>query len=242
MTKAEESSAANPALLSLESISVSFGQLEVVHDVSLSVGEREICGLIGPNGAGKSTLFDVMTGFVHPRRGRVLFDGRDITRHNPARRARAGLRRSFQDGELFEDLSVRENALVGCRRRETSDVEELLNILRLKEVADRSVGDLPAGLRLQAGVLRAFARSPRLVLLDEPGSGLIEHEVERLSAMIRECCVVKGCALVLVAHDFNLIRSICDMVYVLEFGSVIAVGSPRDVEGNERVRSAYLGV
>jgi branched-chain amino acid transport system ATP-binding protein len=241
-------------VLEATGISVSFGGVHAVVDVDLAVGEGKLVGLIGPNGAGKTTFIDAITGFVRSR-GRVALDGRDLTRMPPHARARAGLARTWQSIELFDDLSISENLLVASHRptvwrtvletvstpqEHTEEIGAVLELLGLQEIADEQPSELSQGERKLVGIARALVASPRLVCLDEPAAGLDTHESEELGRRLRRLAD-GGQAMLLVDHDMGLVLGICDEVVVLEFGKVIARGAPDVVRRDPQVIAAYLG-
>jgi branched-chain amino acid transport system ATP-binding protein len=241
-------------VLSATGVSVSFGGVHAVVDVDLEVGEGQLVGLIGPNGAGKTTFIDAITGFVRSR-GSVELDGQDLTRLPPHTRARCGLARTWQSIELFDDLSVRENLLVASHRPpvwrtviETvsrpddhpAEIDSTLTLLGLESIADESPSELSQGERKLVGIARALVAKPRLVCLDEPAAGLDTRESEELGRRLRRL-VDDGQAMLLVDHDMGLVLGICDEVVVLEFGKVIARGTPEVVRGDQTVIAAYLG-
>lgn len=229
-------------LLVIDGIKVKFGGVQALDDITLSVARGELCGLIGPNGAGKSTLFNVITGFVKPQEGRVIYDGVDVTHEHVVRRSKMGIRRSFQEGELFDDLTVEENLGVATLRRDRNAAASVLEELQLTDLASMICRELPSGLRRRVGVARALASNPRLLLLDEPGPGLVHSEVQQLAQLLKDACKRRGAALVLVDHDMSLIRLVCERVFVLDFGQLIAAGSAEEIEGNRKVQVAYLGL
>jgi ABC-type branched-subunit amino acid transport system ATPase component len=228
-------------LLRVDSVEVSFGGTQALGGVTLEVAAGEFCGLIGPNGAGKSTLFNVVTGFVPPQRGRVIFDGADITRRRAGRRSRSGIRRTFQEVELFDDLTVAENVRVAAGGKGKAAASTIVSELELAEFAHILCRELPGGIRRRVGVARALASQPRLLLLDEPGAGLVQDEVAHLAQLIQTVCKERDTTVVLVDHDMSLIRRVCSRVVVLDFGKVIAQGTPEQIEANEKVQIAYLG-
>ncbi|MBA9005420.1 ABC transporter ATP-binding protein [Thermomonospora cellulosilytica] len=226
-------------------MTVAFGGHRALDGVGLTAEPGRVTGLIGPNGAGKSTLFDVVSGLRRPSAGRVLLDGRDVTRLGPARRARCGLARTFQRLELFGRLSVRDNLRVAAelgpeRRRADRVVAELLDRLGLAPIADAHADTLPTGVARLVEVGRALAARPTLLLLDEPAAGQDGEETERFAALLRSLAG-DGVAVVLVEHDMGLVMSVCDQVHVLNLGKIISSGPPEVVRGDETVLAAYLG-
>jgi branched-chain amino acid transport system ATP-binding protein len=244
------------ALLEASGLTVRFGGLVAVDHADLEVGAGELVGLIGPNGAGKTTCIDALTGFA-PSTGSVRFLGDDISRLAPQRRARAGLGRTFQSLELFGDLTVEENLLVAAerprwwspladlvapRRRCPDDaLEWATDILGIGELLQATPDDLSLGQRKLVGVARALVGGPRVVLLDEPAAGLDSDESLVLGHAIRRV-VQHGTSVLLVDHDMGLVLGICERIYVLEFGRVIAHGSRDEIRADPRVREAYLGM
>lgn len=242
-------------LLALDEVTVRFGANQVLTDVDLVVPAGEVVGLIGPNGAGKTTLFNVVTGLQRPTRGRVRFDGVDISRLDTHHRARRGIGRTFQRLELFGDLTVRDNVRVageirnrwrllglgGGRVDVDREAERLLDLLGLRAVADVDAGEVPTGTARLVELGRALIAGPRLVLLDEPASGQTEPETEAFGVLLRRLVDDEGVTVLLVEHDMNLVMEVCDHVHVLDFGQVIAHGSPDEVRADDRVLAAYLG-
>jgi branched-chain amino acid transport system ATP-binding protein len=242
-------------LLEAEDLSVTYGGLAALSEVSLNVERGTLVGLIGPNGAGKTTMIDAITGFASAR-GRLTFDGSSVDGLPPHVRARRGLARTFQSIELFADLSVRENLLVAAERpawwsafadlvhprRASHDngVDRALDLLGLTPLADRLPGEISLGQRKLVGLARTLAGEAKLALLDEPAAGLDTRESHELGHTLRSV-VDDGVALLLVDHDMGLVLSVCDYVYVLDFGRVIAEGRPEAVRRNDAVISAYLG-
>jgi branched-chain amino acid transport system ATP-binding protein len=230
--------------LVLDSIVVRFGGVTAVNGASLRAEPGRVTGLIGPNGAGKTTLFNVVSGMITPNDGTVELDGRDLTRISPHRRARLGVARTFQRLELFGSLSVVDNVRVAAEiagRPEPAAVAgALLERVGIAEHAERIAGDLPTGTARLVEVTRALAIDPCVLLLDEPASGLDEEETVRLGALLRSLAA-DGRAVLLVEHDMELVMHICDVVYVLDVGDVIASGPPDDVRRDAAVVKAYLG-
>ena len=233
------------ASLEVNGVTVAFGGNRALDGVGLTAEPGRVTGLIGPNGAGKSTLFDVVCGLRRPSSGRVLLDGRDVTRMGPARRARHGLARTFQRLELFGRLSVRDNLLVAAelgpeRRRASQVAAEILARLGLTELAGAAADALPTGLGRLVEVGRALALRPKFLLLDEPAAGQDVEETGRFAALLR-ALAAEGTAVVLVEHDMSLVMGVCDEVYVLDLGKIIAVGPPAVIRSDETVLAAYLG-
>jgi branched-chain amino acid transport system ATP-binding protein len=249
--------------LEARGVTVRFGGLVALSDVSISVMPGNIVGLVGPNGAGKTTFFGVVSGLLRPQDGQVFLAGREVTRASPAARARLGLARTFQQLELFLGLSVREHIVIGYRarherrrlwldlldggslhrpaREETEQVERLLSLLDLGSVADAPAAALPLGIARRVEVARALATSPSVLLLDEPSSGLDGHETARLADALRTIVAEENLAMLLVEHDVAMVLGICDRVTVLDFGSCIADGAPDEIRVDPAVRAAYLG-
>ncbi|GAA2737422.1 ABC transporter ATP-binding protein [Actinocorallia aurantiaca] len=226
-------------------MTVSFGGHRALDGVGLTAEPGRVTGLIGPNGAGKSTLFDVVSGLRRPSAGRVVLDGKDVTRMGPARRSRHGLARTFQRLELFGRLTVRDNLLVAAelgpdRRVAGRAVTGILERLGLREMADTPADDLSTGASRLVEVGRALAVRPKLLLLDEPAAGQDGEETERFAALLRSLAD-DGTTVVLVEHDMRLVMSVCDHLHVLDLGKIIASGAPEAVRQDEKVLAAYLG-
>jgi branched-chain amino acid transport system ATP-binding protein len=226
---------------------VRFGGHVALDGVSLSALPGEVTGLIGPNGAGKTTLFNVVTGLQAPARGRVRLDGEDVTGLSPFRRARRGLARTFQRLELFGLLTVRENvelaAAAGGRSRKVlgrRDAGEALALVGLSGLGEIRADALPTGKARLVELARALATGPRVLLLDEPASGQDDAETEAFRRVLVDVAA-RGIAVVLVEHDVKLVMRTCAQVNVLDFGRVLAAGTPAEVQADEAVIDAYLG-
>jgi branched-chain amino acid transport system ATP-binding protein len=244
------------ALLEASGLRVSYGPVVAVDSLDLEVPEGTVVGLIGPNGAGKTSAIDALTGYHPASGGSVRFDGEEITRMRPHRRARRGLGRTFQSVELFDDLTVEENLQVAADHlgigRALRDlflpmgpparegVDWALGLCGLEDVAERMPTELSAGRRKLVGVARALAQRPRLVLMDEPAAGLDTDESAELGERLRTLPEA-GVSVFLVDHDMSLVLGVCERIYVLDFGNLIASGTPSEVRNSEAVIGAYLG-
>jgi ABC-type branched-subunit amino acid transport system ATPase component len=250
------------ALLDAQGITVRFGGIVALDDVDFRADESVITGLVGPNGAGKTTLFGVLSGLLRPRSGRVELAGTDVTGASPQRRTRIGLARTFQRLELFGEMTVREHLVVahrvnqrrdrmlvrdllGLGNRPTSDeddtIDGILALLGLDSVAEEPVVLLPLGTGRIVEIARALATGPRIVLLDEPTSGLDVHETEQVADALRSARDQRGVAFVMVEHDVELVLQLSEAITVLDFGRVIAQGSPSEIRASADVQAAYLG-
>jgi branched-chain amino acid transport system ATP-binding protein len=235
--------------LQAERVSVRFGGVVAVDRVDLSIEPAAITGLIGPNGAGKTTIFNVFGGLQQPTEGKVLLEGRDITRLKAHTRARRGMARTFQRLEVFGTLSVRDNIQVAAeirkawardRSRPAAVADELLDRIGLRDVADSRVDAMPTGTARLVELARALATRPSLLLLDEPGSGLDHQETAVLGDLLLDLAS-EGMAVLLVEHDVEMVMRVCDRVNVLDFGRLIAEGTPAEVQRDPAVQAAYLG-
>lgn len=236
-------------LLDVGEVVVRFGGLNALDRVDLTAAEGRVTGLIGPNGAGKTTLFNVICGLQATSEGFVHFDGGDIGGVAPHKRARLGLARTFQRLEVFGSMSARDNIRVAAdvRRKWASDApppaeitETVLRRVGLVPVADELVSSLPTGLARLVEVGRALASEPRLLLLDEPSSGLSGDETDEFATLLLGLAA-EGLAILLVEHDVELVMKVCSQIHVLDFGRVISSGSPEDVQQDPAVQHAYLG-
>jgi branched-chain amino acid transport system ATP-binding protein len=247
-------------LLEISGLTKYFGGLAAINELDMYVNEGEIAGLIGPNGAGKTTLFDLITGFLHPTRGRIMFEGKNITNIKPHLIAKMGIGRSFQLNPLFAEFTVLENLLASFhlhpksslwdaffnttsyRRNESQILEqalEILNMTGLYDIKDELAKNLPHGYRKVLGMARALAVRPKLLLLDEPVGGMSPGEISHTMVAI-EKTRQKGVTVLLVEHNMK-IMDLCDRVTVISFGRKIAEGSVKEVMDNDQVIEAYLG-
>ncbi len=248
-------------LAETKGITKHFGGLVAVDGVDLQIGQGEILGLIGPNGAGKTTLFNLITGFLKPSGGKVFFDGEDITAHRPPELAAKGIVRTFQATVLFRETTVFENVVLGhhlssrlgivpdmlglstarqARKESHERVVELLSFLGIAHLKDELAKNLPHGHQRVLGMAIALAANPKLLLLDEPATGMNPEEARQLMALIgrvRE----RGITIMLVEHDMKVVMGVCDRVAVLHFGRKIAEGPPEQIKLNREVIEAYLG-
>ena len=249
------------ALLETVGLTIRFGGHLAVSKVDLSVDAGTVTGLIGPNGAGKTTMFNMISGVLAPTDGKVLLDGLDVSRMGTHKRARLGIGRTFQRLEVFSTMTVRDNVLVGGEIRQSwarstpsgpqllagggelslgDEVDLILSRLGLTDVADVRAGQLPTGQARLVELGRALAIRPRLLLLDEPASGLDDAETESFGELLVELAGA-GLGILLVEHDVPLVMRVCSKIAVLDFGQVIATGGPAEIQSNAVVLDAYLG-
>ena len=250
----------NDGSLDIQHVTVRFGGVTALDDVSLTAAPRKITGIIGPNGAGKTTLLNTACGFVRPQSGTVSFDGRPLTNLSAHRLAGLGIVRTLQGVGLFRGLSVAENVMVGAtagaragvwsalfglprsdrdERRLRAQAMRALDEVGAADLADQMPDTLAYGLRKRVALARALAGRPRMLLLDEPAGGFPENELPELGGLIRKMAADAG--VVVIEHRMDLVMSVCDMIFVLDFGKLIAAGTPAEVQANPAVTAAYLG-
>jgi branched-chain amino acid transport system ATP-binding protein len=237
------------SLLEVQDVVVRFGGVTAVNHASFAAEAGEVTGLIGPNGAGKTTCFNVISGLQRPTSGKVRFNGRSVTRTPVHRRSKRGMGRTFQRLEAFGSLTVRDNVRValdihrglrGVVRSGRSDIDALLERVGIAEHAQERADSVPTGTARLLELARCLAADPKILLLDEPSSGLDESETDDFGALLRELAA-EGRAVLMVEHDMDLVMAVCDTIRVLDFGEVIAVGSPFEIRNDPRVQQAYLG-
>jgi branched-chain amino acid transport system ATP-binding protein len=239
-------------LLEVEDVNVTFGGHRALIDVGFDADGGQVTGLIGPNGAGKTTCFNVLSGLQPPDRGHVRFDGTDISGVPAFKRGRLGMARTFQRIEVFGSLTVFENVLVAAeiRRRwargadhgdAKSESNEIVDRVGLRKVASQRVDSIPTGHARLTELARGLATHPRLILLDEPSSGLDDDESDAFGELLIDLAKSDGIAILLVEHDIDLVMQVCDRIHVLEFGRIIATGTAKQIRTNKEVQAAYLG-
>ncbi len=249
-------------VLDVRGLGIDFGGLTAVDNFNLMIGRNEIAGLIGPNGAGKTTVFNLLTNVYQPSRGSILLDGVPTAGKKTYQVNRMGVARTFQNIRLFKDLTVIDNVKVGLHqsmnyhlpeallrlpsywkqeKKTTDEAIELLNIFHMSDLAGKQAGSLPYGAQRRLEIIRALATRPKLLLLDEPAAGMNPSETAELMEVIRRIRDEFDIAILLIEHDMNLVMGICEGIAVLNFGRVIAKGTPDEIRNNPQVIEAYLG-
>ncbi len=249
-------------ILEVHRLGINFGGLVAVEDFNIAVGRTEICGLIGPNGAGKTTIFNLLTKVYQPTSGAILLDGKDTSNMNTAQINQAGVARTFQNIRLFPSLSVEDNVKIGlhnqvkytmatgilrlprffsAERRARERAMELLDIFDMTHLASYRAGSLPYGAQRRLEFIRALATNPKLLLLDEPAAGMNPSETEELMSNIEKIRDQFQIAIMLIEHDMRLVMGICEGIAVLNYGRIIAKGTPEEIQSNPLVIEAYLG-
>ena len=249
-------------MLECSHLGIEFGGLKAVDDFSVVMGRTEIGGLIGPNGAGKTTVFNLLTKVYQPTHGTMMLEGRDMGSMNTVDVSKAGIARTFQNIRLFNNMTVEENVRIGlhnqiragmfsgifrlprhwkAEKAQHEKTLELLNIFDMAGMADERAGSLPYGAQRRLEIVRALATNPKLLLLDEPAAGMNPHETEELMENIIRIRDQFQIAILLIEHDMNLVMGICEDICVLNFGKIIAKGTPEEIQANPAVIEAYLG-
>jgi branched-chain amino acid transport system ATP-binding protein len=249
-------------VLETHHLGIDFGGLTAVDEFNMIVGRTEIAGLIGPNGAGKTTVFNLLTNVYHPTRGTILLDGKDTSGKNTSQVNRMGIARTFQNIRLFKDLTVLDNVLIGLHNEmdyrlpgavlrlpgywraehiARQRAVELLSIFDMQDLYDHQAGSLPYGAQRRLEIVRALATNPSLLLLDEPAAGMNPSETAELMENIRKIRDTFQIAVMLIEHDMNLVMGICEGIVVLNYGKIIAKGTPAEIKSNPVVIEAYLG-
>ncbi len=249
-------------VLETKDLGITFGGLRAVDDVYLKIEEQEIVGLIGPNGAGKTTVFNLLTGVYTPTKGAIRFMGESIIGKKPYQINGLGIARSFLYIRLFKAMTVLDNVKVAMQqhmkynvvsailrlpsywreeRKTTEEARELLKIFNMEDLAEQQASNLPYGQQRKLEILRALAARPKLLLLDEPAAGMNPTETRELMETIRQIREMFGVSILLIEHDMSLVMGVCERIYVLDYGTLIADGTPDQIRSNEKVIKAYLG-
>jgi branched-chain amino acid transport system ATP-binding protein len=249
-------------VLEIKDLGIDFGGLTAVNDLNMTVYPGEIYGLIGPNGAGKTTVFNMLTKVYQPTRGTIKLDGNDMAKLNPVEANKAGVARTFQNIRLFSNMSVLDNVKIGMHnsvnysvmtavlrlpkyrteeKKADAEAMELLKLFGLDEKADIIAGNLPYGAQRRLEIARALATHPKLLLLDEPAAGMNPQETQELMDMIRTVRDHFKIAILLIEHDMKLVMGICERITVLNYGMLLAQGTPAEIQANPEVIKAYIG-
>ena len=249
-------------VLKAEHLGISFGGLKAVSDFDIQIGQNELVGLIGPNGAGKTTIFNLLTGVYQPTEGVIYLNGKSMAKKKPNQMVKEGIARTFQNIRLFKELSVLDNVKVAMQqhmkynvvsailrlpsywreeRKTTEEARELLKIFNMEDLAEQQASNLPYGQQRKLEILRALAARPKLLLLDEPAAGMNPTETRELMETIRQIREMFGVSILLIEHDMSLVMGVCERIYVLDYGTLIADGTPDQIRSNEKVIKAYLG-
>lgn len=257
-----EQDAGKPLVLDVRNLGIDFGGLTAVDSFNVSLGPTEICGLIGPNGAGKTTIFNLLTGVYQPTRGSILINGIDTKGMSTSKVTKLGIARTFQNIRLFTDMTVLDNVKVGmhnqircsfvssllhlpgyykAEKKANAKAMELLDFMGLTDVADQKAGSLPYGIQRRLEIVRALATNPSVILLDEPAAGMNPSETTELMHQIRRIRDTFHIAIFLIEHDMNLVMNVCETIAVLNYGRLIAKGTPEEIRQNPTVIEAYLG-
>lgn len=249
-------------VLDVRNLGIDFGGLTAVDSFNVTIGPTEICGLIGPNGAGKTTIFNLLTGVYQPTRGSVLINGIDTKGMHTHKVSKLGIARTFQNIRLFTDMTVLDNVKVGmhnqircsflnsifhlpgyfkAERKANQKALELLDFMGLADLADQKAGSLPYGVQRRLEIVRALATNPSIILLDEPAAGMNPSETTELMHQIRRIRDTFHIAIFLIEHDMNLVMNVCETIAVVNYGRIIAKGTPEEIRQNPAVIEAYLG-
>lgn len=261
-THAEPNASGLRPILTANRLGMSFGGVVALNQVSIEIRRDELIAIIGPNGAGKTSLMNCLSGFYRPQQGQIVFDGEQLVGRSVHQIARSGLARTFQGTHIFPGMTVIENILIGrhmhmrssilqafvhfhwARNEETQHreiVEEIIELLEIESIRHQPVGTLGYGLRKRVDLGRALAQEPKILLMDEPMAGMNNEEKEDLARFILDVREARGIPVVLVEHDMGVVMDLADRIYVLDFGKMIATGSPAQIQRDPLVMKAYLG-